>query len=136
MVTPNTLKAEVRAAELQRQARAPRPPLPEPASAPAELELSVRRARESDGEALTRLAQLDCAAVPSGRVLIGAVGSRPAAALSLDDGAVVADPFTPTAELVQLLKIRARQLEQPRGHVRRVVYGPLVSLRRTLALRG
>ena len=35
---------------------------------------------------------------------------RTVAALSLRDGRVVADPFTPTAELVELMRLRARQI--------------------------
>ncbi len=43
-------------------------------------------------------------------MLLGVVMQRPIAALSLRDGSVIADPFSPTAELVELLRLRARQL--------------------------
>ena len=133
MHTLSTIKADARAAELQRRADLDRPGRGA-ATRPqmqAEAELSVRMAQEADHEAIVRLAQLDSAATPAGRMLIGSVGSRPAAALSLDDGAVVADPFTPTVELVQLMRMRARQLEALGGPVRRTVRAPLGLLRRS-----
>lgn len=37
------------------------------------------------------------------------------AALALKGGAVVADPFYPTADLIDLLRARARQLSAPPG---------------------
>ena len=37
---------------------------------------------------------------------------RPVAALSLADGRVVADPFTHTCELVELMKMRVRQIRR------------------------
>jgi hypothetical protein len=43
-------------------------------------------------------------------VLLGEVMHRTVAALSLSDGRVVADPFTPTAELIELMRLRARQI--------------------------
>ena len=72
--------------------------------------VTVRRATKEDSRTLVRLAQLDQAATPADPVLIGELFTRPVAALSLGDGNVVADPFTPTAEVVALLRLRARQL--------------------------
>ena len=73
--------------------------------------LTVRLATSADRPALERLAALDGAETPpSGPVLIGSMMARPVAALSLSDGHVVADPFAPTFELVELLRLRARQL--------------------------
>ena len=73
--------------------------------------LTVRLATSADRPALERLAALDGAEeAPAGPVLIGSLMARPVAALSLSDGHVVADPFTPTCELVELLRLRARQL--------------------------
>ena len=73
--------------------------------------LTVRLATSADRPALERLAALDGAEqAPAGPVLIGSVMARPVAALSLLNGCVVADPFTPTCELVELLRLRARQL--------------------------
>ena len=73
--------------------------------------VTVRLATCADRPELERLAALDGAqAPPAAPVLIGSVMQRPVAALSLADGNLVADPFTPTRELVELLRLRARQL--------------------------
>jgi hypothetical protein len=72
--------------------------------------LTVRLATAGDRTALQRLAALDDTSRPVAPVLIGAVLGRPVAALSLADGKVIVDPFTPTGELVQLLRLRARQM--------------------------
>jgi len=70
----------------------------------------IRAARGSDGPALRRLAALDSADVPSGALLIAESGDEVVAALSVDTGARVADPFRRTAEVVDLLAYRARRL--------------------------
>jgi len=72
--------------------------------------LTLRLATSADRAALTRLAELEQATRPPEPVLLGVVMQRPIAALSLSDGSVLADPFAPTAELVELLRLRARQL--------------------------
>jgi hypothetical protein len=74
--------------------------------------VTVRLAGVADTPALTRLAQLDCASAPSHPILLAELSGQPVAAVSLSDGAVVADPFVPTAELIALLKLRARQLRR------------------------
>ena len=43
-------------------------------------------------------------------MLIGEIGGTPAAAVSLADGSVAADPFRPTATLRQVLRVRVRSL--------------------------
>ena len=68
----------------------------------------VRPARSVDADALTVLAALDSAAPLTGEVLLAVAGGEVAAAMSLDTGAVVADPFVPTAHLVDLLRTAAR----------------------------
>jgi hypothetical protein len=72
--------------------------------------LTLRYAVPADAEALDRLAQLDSRRAPRGVVLVAEVGSDVWAAISLDDGHAVADPFRLTGELVALLVERARQL--------------------------
>ena len=64
-------------------------------------------ATEDDADALRRLADLDSQAPLAGRVLIGQIAGSPAAALSLDDDRVVADPFRRTDHLVACLRSRA-----------------------------
>ncbi len=72
--------------------------------------ITIRAARHGDGPALARLAALDSAVVPYGRILVAEVGGEMRAALSLYDRAVIADPFHRTAELVRLLRLRAELL--------------------------
>ena len=74
--------------------------------------IAIRTATPSDGPALTRLAALDSAPVPFGPVLIAEVDGEPRAALSLRDRAVIADPFARTAELVELLEVRAASVSE------------------------
>ena len=72
--------------------------------------LTLRIATSADAPAIERLAKLDESRPPVAPVLLGVLMQRPVAAVSLADGCVIADPFTPTAELVELLRVRARQL--------------------------
>ncbi len=67
----------------------------------------IRAATAGDGPVLMRLAALDSQPVPFGPTLIAEIDGTPRAALNLRDGAVVADPFARTAELVQLLEVHA-----------------------------
>jgi hypothetical protein len=78
----------------------------------ASADLTIRFARTSDALQLFRLAALDSARVPRGRVLLAVVGSEPWAAVSLEDLHAVADPFRPSGELVHLLIERARQVRR------------------------
>ena len=84
---------------------------------PGAHDLTLRYATAADAEALERLAQLDSAHVPAGTVLAAAVDGDVWAAVSVEYGDAVADPFRPTAELVSLLQERARQVrrQRPRG---------------------
>lgn len=74
--------------------------------------LTIRMAVCADAAALERLAQLDSASPPGPvPMLLAEVGGELRAALPLDGGPAIADPFQRTAELVALLTERARQLE-------------------------
>jgi hypothetical protein len=79
--------------------------------------LVLRRATSADTFELARLAALDSARPLSGEVLVAAAGGELRAALSLETGRAVADPFWPSGELVDLL--RAAAGERPRRRVRR-----------------
>jgi hypothetical protein len=68
----------------------------------------IRLATDDDDDVVQRLAALDSARPPSGRILVGELDGVPAAALSLSDGHVVADPFTRTDLLVVHLRLRAQ----------------------------
>jgi hypothetical protein len=67
----------------------------------------IRRATEADRPALRRLAELDSQRPIREPVLIGELGGEPAAAISLADGRVVANPFEHTALLVSHVRMRA-----------------------------
>lgn len=69
--------------------------------------VAIRRATEADAPALARLAARDGSPARSGEVLIAHVGGVPRAAIEVESDATIADPFRPTAHLVDLLRIRA-----------------------------
>ena len=81
-------------------------------------------------EAIERLAALDSAERPSGRLLVAAVAGRPVAALPLDGGRAIADPFEHTAEIVAMLRLRLAHLHGRAGLARG---GGLASALRNLA---
>jgi len=66
----------------------------------------VQRAGAADDPTLAWLSALAGRAPLARPALIGHVDGMPAAAISLVDGQVVADPFRPTAELVAQLRLR------------------------------
>ena len=75
--------------------------------------LTIRRATATDAFALRRLAAIDSASPPTGDVLLAEMGEELWAAVSIDTGAAIADPFRPSADLVDLLRFRAERLS---GH--------------------
>jgi hypothetical protein len=70
--------------------------------------LTIRHAAADDMKSLERLAALDSRRVPSGELFVAEVDGRLLAATSIDTGAVIADPFEHTAQIVELLQIQAR----------------------------
>jgi hypothetical protein len=76
--------------------------------------VTVRRSTSGDESSLARLAALDSASPPRGPALIAEADTRMLAALPLGSGRPIADPFEPTAELVQLLELRRTQIETAR----------------------
>jgi len=72
--------------------------------------VEMRRATPGDERAVRRLAQLDEMTPPQGDVLLAEVDGRLVAALPIEGGRAVADPFTPTQEIVELLVLRAAAL--------------------------
>jgi hypothetical protein len=72
--------------------------------------LTIRRATATDESAVRRLSALDSAFPPTGEVLLAEVGDELWAALSVDTGHAVADPFRPSADVVDLLRFRAERL--------------------------
>jgi hypothetical protein len=79
--------------------------------------ITVRYSVASDLSELARLAALDSATPPRGPALIAEADSRMLAALPLGSGRPIADPFEPTAEILELLRLRAEQVQagEPNG---------------------
>jgi hypothetical protein len=88
----------------------------------------IRWAAEADRGAVADLAALDSRRPLAGEVLIALVGDEPWAAVAIEDGRVVADPFRPSAGAAELLRIRA-------GHLRSALAERQASPRRLLRLR-
>jgi hypothetical protein len=83
----------------------------EPAAAQRRSEpVTIRHARPADLQSLQRLAGLDSRRVPSGELFVAEVGGDLVAAVSIDTGAVIADPFEPTAAVVDLLRVHAEAI--------------------------
>jgi hypothetical protein len=111
--------AQEHIADLRRQARNSR--LPEEFGELTEDDgFTVRAASRRDGEAVRMLAALEGVPMPSGPVLVAEVGDEVVAALPLDGGRPLADPFRPSAHFVELLEVRARQLRKQASDARHV----------------
>jgi hypothetical protein len=72
--------------------------------------ITIRLARESD-PGPRQLSLLADRRLASGPVLLAESDLVALAAISLVDGAVVSDPFHATADIVELLELRAAQLD-------------------------
>jgi hypothetical protein len=83
--------------------------------------MTIRYASDGDARDLARLAALDSSKVPAGALLVAEVDGELWAAVAIARGAAIADPFRPSAPVVELLRARARQLvgDAPRRHRRR-----------------
>ena len=71
--------------------------------------IAIRLATEEDDSTLLRLAALDSAPAPHGSVLVADIDGEIVAARSLAKSQSIADPFRPTADIRELLELRARQ---------------------------
>jgi len=67
--------------------------------------ITVRPYLPNDRRSLERLALLDDRRVPAQPVMLAEVEGRLVAALSERTGEAVADPFEPTAHLVEMLRV-------------------------------
>ena len=77
---------------------------------PVKESVLLRLTTIGDVDAIERLAALDSAPAPDCRCVVAEIDGTLVAALPLRGGNVIADPFTPTAHLVPLLELRAKQL--------------------------
>jgi hypothetical protein len=91
--------------------------------------LTIRRAGESDSSALSDLAGLDSARPLRGDVLVAEAENGAVAALEVDSGRAVADPFRHSEPAVDMLRMRADQLRarapRARGRNRRRAFARL-----------
>src|SRR3954470_814837 len=71
--------------------------------------ISIRLANETDNASILRLAALDSAPAPRGEVLVADLCGEIVAAHSVARSRTIADPFRPTADVTELLELRARQ---------------------------
>ena len=86
-------------------------------------EITIRRLdRNADAVALARLAGKDTRPAPQGETMGAFVDGELHAAISIESGRVIADPFKPTSELRKLLEVRVGQMRgASHGRRRRVV---------------
>ena len=70
----------------------------------------IRSSSDADSRRLQRLAILDSAPAPQGPMLVAERDGVLVAAVPMDDGRAMADPFEPTLGLVGLLELRRAQL--------------------------
>jgi hypothetical protein len=77
--------------------------------------ITIRSATDADAAAIRDLALLDGGSAPTGDALLAFVDGQLRAAVGRADGAAVADPFHLTADIVELVRARAR-LERPHVH--------------------
>jgi hypothetical protein len=71
--------------------------------------ITIRRATDTDRPRVLELAELDGRPAPAGDTLLAEVGGTLWAAVGIDDGAAVADPFRPAGDVEWLLQLRAEQ---------------------------
>jgi hypothetical protein len=108
----NILIANERIADVERKVEAARRSA-EVAEQPAETPvLALRTAGPDEAGELDRLAALDSQRPLTGEVLVALLDGRLVAAMSLEDGRVVADPLVRTLEERALLHTRAAQLRR------------------------
>jgi len=70
----------------------------------------IRSSSDADSNRLQRIAILDSAPAPQGPMLVAERDGVLVAAVPMDGGRAIADPFEPTLGLVGLLELRRAQL--------------------------
>ena len=96
------------------------------ASAQRSEPVTIRHAHPADLRALERLAALDSRRLPSGELFVAELDGQLVAAVSIDTGAVIADPFEHTAAIVDSLRVQASRRSRPArrpSHLGRVLLG-------------
>ena len=72
--------------------------------------VTIRPAEATDERDIARLSDLDERHVPTGSVLVAELDESIIVAMPLDGGHTVSDPRRSTADLIELLEVRSRQL--------------------------
>jgi len=82
--------------------------------------VALRVAESDEAPVVRRLAALDDAPPLEGPVLLAVSDGEPVAAIALLDRRVVANPFVPTRDVVELLRVRAEHIHGPGPSSRRI----------------
>jgi hypothetical protein len=83
--------------------------------------LKLRDATENDAADLHRLARLDSRArPPAGRLVLAIDDGVMVAAVAVDSGDAIADPFRATAPIIALLRLRAQAMRASTPRPRRI----------------
>ena len=77
--------------------------------------ITIRQSTTVDSEAIERVAALDSGRAPEGSALVAVVAGEVQAVLPLDGGRPLANPFRPTAHLVELLRLAGGRREPAAG---------------------
>jgi hypothetical protein len=85
-------------------------PVPEGTATLEPQTITIRPLRQRDVAAVEQLAELEERRVPPGPLLVAEVEGTVEAAVALEDGETVANPFARSEEVVSLLHLRAEQL--------------------------
>lgn len=95
----------------------------------ASLPVTIRPARPEDAPELWRLAALDSSSLPATPLLVAEIDAELRVAVSMSDLRAIADPFSATAHIVEMVRnhIAASSDEPPsRPHVRFPLRAPRV----------
>lgn len=76
--------------------------------------ITIRRSSTGDAPGVALIAALDSGSAPEGDAMLAFEGGELRAVLPLDGGRPLADPFHPTAELVELLRYAVERERNPR----------------------
>jgi hypothetical protein len=95
--------------------------------------ITIRRSTTGDEAAVARIAALDSGSVPEGEAMLAFVGGELRAVLPFDGGRPLADPFQPTAEVVELLRFSVAREHRRGARPRRFQLGRLSAVRARIA---
>src|SRR4051794_25134531 len=90
---------------------------------PHMTDITIRTAAPTDVDALHRLAALDSQRLPAGDLLVAEVGGNVVAAYQPESARAIADPFLPTANAIDLLRLRAGEAARETLRDRRSLLG-------------